>query len=140
MVDLRYNMLQNLWALCRRRTGKRMIFLIGCLDDDRLEGCCMLVPVDKITVQLHKWLLHLGCRARIGRVNAVCRKIFHATRAARKLLCTYAKPQQVFGVKTGLQKKWRRIYRAIPLSNAKIYSIIFYSPGVCFYGIACCVA
>lgn len=72
MVDLRYNMLRKPLGLSfaeEELEKEKNDILIGCFDDDRLEGCCMLVPVDKITVQLRQMAVTSGLQGKgIGRV------------------------------------------------------------------------
>ncbi len=57
MVDLRNTMLRKPLGLSfdegelEKETDN---ILIGCYEDDKLEACCMLVPKDKITIQLRQ--------------------------------------------------------------------------------------
>ena len=42
---------------------------IGCFDDDKLEGCCMLVPVNNATIQLRQMAVIAGLQGKgIGKV------------------------------------------------------------------------
>ncbi len=43
--------------------------LIGCFEDDKLEACCMLVPIDKHTIQLRQMAVSHALQGKgIGRV------------------------------------------------------------------------
>ena len=72
MIDLRYNMLRKPLGLAftdEELQKEKDDILIGCFDDDKLEGCCMLVPVDKLTVQLRQMAVTSGLQGKgIGRV------------------------------------------------------------------------
>ena len=51
MIDLRYQMLRKPLGLSFTQdemTAERDHILLGCFDDDKLEGCCMLVQKKKI--------------------------------------------------------------------------------------------
>ena len=72
MVDLRYNMLRKPLGLSftdEEINQEKTYIHIGCFDDDKLEGCCMLVPKDKDTVQLRQMAVISGLQGKgIGRV------------------------------------------------------------------------
>jgi GNAT superfamily N-acetyltransferase len=72
MVDLRYNMLRKPLGLTfseeELEAEKNNIHLC-CFDDDKLEGCCMLVSKDNNTVQLRQMAVVSGLQGKgIGRV------------------------------------------------------------------------
>ena len=72
MVDLRNNVLRKPLGLSfspDELQQEKNDILIGCFDDDKLEGCCMLVPKDKVTVQLRQMAVTSGLQGKgIGRV------------------------------------------------------------------------
>jgi predicted GNAT family N-acyltransferase len=72
MVELRYHLLRKPLGLSFTKeeleNEKGNIF-IGCYDDDRLEGCCMLVPINKDTIQLRQMAVLSGLQGKgLGRV------------------------------------------------------------------------
>jgi len=72
MVDLRYQILRRPLGLSftqeELELEKDNIHL-GCFDDERLEGCCMLVPIDKSTIQLRQMAVISGLQGKgIGKV------------------------------------------------------------------------
>ena len=71
-IDLRYHILRKPLGLSftqdELETEKENIH-VGCFDDDRLEGCCMLVPKDKTTIQLRQMAVTSGLQGKgIGKV------------------------------------------------------------------------
>src|SRR6476659_7077992 len=72
MVELRYMMLRKPLFLTfseEELNEDQMYIHIGCFDDDKLEGCCMLVPKDNNTVQLRQMAVIFGLQGKgIGRV------------------------------------------------------------------------
>lgn len=72
MVDLRYQMLRKPLGLSfsdDELALEKNYVHIGCFDDDKLEGCCMLVPKDKNIVQLRQMAVISGLQGKgIGRV------------------------------------------------------------------------
>lgn len=72
MVDLRYQMLRKPLGLSfsdDELAIEKNYVHIGCFDDDKLEGCCMLVPKDKNIVQLRQMAVISGLQGKgIGRV------------------------------------------------------------------------
>jgi predicted GNAT family N-acyltransferase len=72
LIDLRYNMLRKPLGLTfseEEIDAEKENIHIGCFDDDKLEGCCMLVPKDKDTVQLRQMAVVSGLQGKgIGRV------------------------------------------------------------------------
>ena len=72
MVDLRYNMLRKPLGLSFSEADlneEKNNIHIGCFDDDKLEGCCMLVPKDNNTIQLRQMAVVSGLQGKgIGHV------------------------------------------------------------------------
>lgn len=72
MVELRYLLLRKPLGLTFSKDEleeEKNNILIGCFDDRKLEGCCMLVPVDKASVQLRQMAVISGLQGKgIGRV------------------------------------------------------------------------
>ena len=72
MVDLRYNMLRKPLDLSfseEELKEEENNIHIGCFDDDKLEGCCMLVPKDNSAIQLRQMAVVSGLQGKgIGRV------------------------------------------------------------------------
>jgi predicted GNAT family N-acyltransferase len=72
LIDLRYNMLRKPLGLTfseEELNDEKTNIHIGIFDDDKLEGCCMLVPKDNETVQLRQMAVISGLQGKgIGRV------------------------------------------------------------------------
>ncbi|MBG9375814.1 GNAT family N-acetyltransferase [Panacibacter sp. DH6] len=72
MVDLRYQILRRPLGLSftqEELEQEKNNIHIGCFDDDKLEGCCMLVPLDKSLVQLRQMAVISGLQGKgIGKV------------------------------------------------------------------------
>ena len=72
MVDLRYHLLRKPLGLTfndEELTQEKNYIHIGCFDDDKMEGCCMLVPLNTETVQLRQMAVTFGLQGKgIGRV------------------------------------------------------------------------
>ena len=72
MVDLRYQILRRPLGLSftqEELEQEKSNIHIGCFDDDKLEGCCMLVPIDKSLVQLRQMAVISGLQGKgIGKV------------------------------------------------------------------------
>jgi len=72
MVELRYQMLRKPLGLSftqEELAQEKGNIHIGCFDDDKLEGCCMLVPKDSSTIQLRQMAVISGLQGKgIGRV------------------------------------------------------------------------
>jgi predicted GNAT family N-acyltransferase len=57
MLELRNTILRRPLGLSfdgEDLSGEKDNILLGCFEDDKLEACCMLVPVDKHTIQLRQ--------------------------------------------------------------------------------------
>ena len=72
MVDLRYHILRKPLGMSftqEELDEEKNNIHIGCFDDDKLEGCCMLVPVNNATVQLRQMAVIAGLQGKgIGKV------------------------------------------------------------------------
>ena len=72
MVDLRYQILRRPLGLSFTQEElelEKNNIHIGCFDDERPEGCCMLVPIDKGTIQLRQMAVISGLQGKgIGKV------------------------------------------------------------------------
>lgn len=72
MVELRYQVLRKPLGLNFTKEdleGENNFTHIGCFDDDKLEGCCMLTPAGEQTVRLRQMAVSDGLQGKgIGRV------------------------------------------------------------------------
>jgi GNAT superfamily N-acetyltransferase len=72
MVDLRYNMLRKPLGLDFTKDElekEKDDILIGCFEDDHLEGCCLLTKIDNKTLRLRQMAVISGLQGKgIGRV------------------------------------------------------------------------
>jgi N-acetylglutamate synthase-like GNAT family acetyltransferase len=71
MVDLRYQILRKPLGLVFNQNElekEKNDILIGCFEDDKLEGCCILTPLDNKTVRLRQMAVIDGLQGKgIGR-------------------------------------------------------------------------
>ncbi len=72
MVDLRMHILRRPLGLDfthEELEKEKSDVLIGCFDDDKLEGCCLLTKTDDKTVRLRQMAVNAGLQGKgIGRV------------------------------------------------------------------------
>jgi len=72
MVDLRYHILRKPLGMSftqEELNEEKDNIHIGCFDDDKLEGCFMLVPINNATVQLRQMAVIAGLQGKgIGKV------------------------------------------------------------------------
>ena len=72
MVDLRYNVLRKPLGLTftpEDLEQEKNDVLMGCFDDDKLEGCCLLTPFSKNALRLRQMAVGMGIQGKgIGRV------------------------------------------------------------------------
>jgi predicted GNAT family N-acyltransferase len=72
MIDLRYHILRKPLGLSftqEELDDEKKNIHIGCFDDEKLEGCCMLVPLDNATIQLRQMAVISGLQGKgIGKV------------------------------------------------------------------------
>ena len=79
--------------------------LIGCFDDDKMEGCCMLVPLDDNTVQLRQMAVTSGLQGKgIGRVLMQFAENIARDRSYKKLIMHARKTAVGFYEKIGYTK------------------------------------
>ena len=108
MVDLRYNMLRRPLGLTfseEELQGEINNILIGCFDDDKLEGCCMLVPKDTETLQLRQMAVISGLQGKgIGRVLMQFAENIARDRGYKKLIMHARKTAMGFYEKLGYKK------------------------------------
>jgi predicted GNAT family N-acyltransferase len=72
MVELRYHILRKPLGLDFSEADleqEKQDVLMGCFDDDKLEGCCLLTPVGKNALRLRQMAVGMGLQGKgIGRV------------------------------------------------------------------------
>lgn len=72
MVQLRYNILRKPLGLAfdeEELQSEKDDILIGCFDDDKLEGCCLLTPSGPKEVRLRQMAVKSGLQGKgIGKV------------------------------------------------------------------------
>ena len=107
MVDLRYNMLRKPLGLSFSEDElieEQNNIHIGCFDDDKLEGCCMLVPKDSNTIQLRQMAVIFGLQGKgIGRVLMQFAENIARDRGYRKIIMHARKSATGFYEKLGYQ-------------------------------------
>lgn len=109
MVDLRNNILRKPLGLSfspEELELEKEDILIGCFDDDRIEGCCMLVPKDKITVQLRQMAVLSGLQGKgVGRVLMQFAENISRDRGYKKIIMNARKTVTGFYEKLGYKIK-----------------------------------
>ena len=72
MVELRYHILRKPLGLDFSESDleqEKRDVLMGCFDDDKLEGCCLLTPVGESALRLRQMAVGMGLQGKgIGRV------------------------------------------------------------------------
>ncbi|HEY6978269.1 MAG TPA: GNAT family N-acetyltransferase [Chitinophagaceae bacterium] len=108
MVDLRYSMLRKPLGLSfseEELQEEKNNIHIGCFDDDKLEGCCMLVPKDDGTIQLRQMAVISGLQGKgIGRVLMQFAENIARDRGFKKLIMHARKTAMGFYEKLGYNK------------------------------------
>jgi predicted GNAT family N-acyltransferase len=108
MVDLRYNMLRKPLGLSfseAELNEEENNIHIGCFDDDKLEGCCMLVPKDNNAIQLRQMAVVSGLQGKgIGRVLMQFAENIARDRGYKKLIMHARKTAMGFYEKIGYNK------------------------------------
>ena len=108
MVDLRYHLLRKPLGLSFTEEdiqNEKNYIHIGCFDDGRMEGCCMLVPLDKSTVQLRQMAVTSGLQGKgIGRVLMQFAENISRDRGYKKLIMHARKTAAGFYEKLGYLK------------------------------------
>ncbi|HRH47907.1 MAG TPA: GNAT family N-acetyltransferase [Panacibacter sp.] len=108
MIDLRYQMLRKPLGLSFREDElqqEKEYIHIGCFDDDKLEGCCMLVPKDSTTIQLRQMAVTSGLQGKgIGRVLMQFAENIGRDRGYKKIVMHARKTATGFYEKIGYTK------------------------------------
>lgn len=105
MVDLRYQILRKplgLFFSLEELEQEKDDILLGCFDDDRLEGCCMLTQEDAKTVRLRQMAVFSGLQGKgIGRVLMTFAENIARDRGFRRLTMHARKSALGFYEKAG---------------------------------------
>ena len=108
MVELRYQILRRPLGLTftqEELNEEKGNFHIACYDDDRLEGCCMLVPIDNETIQLRQMAVISGLQGKgVGRVIMQFAENISRDRGYKKLIMHARKSAMGFYEKLGYKK------------------------------------
>ncbi len=108
MIDLRLHLLRKPLGMSfteKELEEEKNNILIGCFDDDKLEGCCMLVPKDKYMVQLRQMAVISGLQGKgIGRVLMQFAENIARDRGYKKLMMHARKTAIGFYEKLGYKK------------------------------------
>lgn len=108
VIDLRYQMLRKPLGLAfsqEELDQEKENILIGCFDDERIEGCCMLVPIDKNVMQLRQMAVISGLQGKgIGRVLMQFAENISRDRGYKKLIMHARKTAMGFYEKLGYKK------------------------------------
>ena len=108
MIDLRYQMLRKPLGLSFTQdemTAERDHILLGCFDDDKLEGCCMLKKKKKDTLQLRQMAVISGLQGKgIGRVLMQFAENIARDRGYKKVIMHARKTALGFYEKLGYKK------------------------------------
>ncbi len=108
MVDFRFNMLRKPLHLSfteEELEQEKNNILIGCFEDEKMEGCCMLVPKDTTTVQLRQMAVVSGLQGKgIGRVLMQFAENLASDRGYKKLIMHARKTAVGFYEKLGYNR------------------------------------
>ena len=108
MIDLRYHLLRKPLGLSfdeEELEGEKNNIHIGCFDEDKMEGCCMLVPKDKENIQLRQMAVTSGLQGKgIGRVLTYFAENVARDRGYKKILMNARKTAMGFYEKLGYSK------------------------------------
>ena len=108
MISLRYQLLRKPLGLSftdAELEEEKNDILIGCFDDDKLEGCCMLVSKDNNTVQLRQMAVVSGLQGKgIGRVLMQFAENIARDRGFKKLIMHARKTAVGFYEKLGYKR------------------------------------
>lgn len=108
MTDLRYQMLRKPLGMIftpEELEQERKHILLGCFDDDKLEGCCMLVHVDNERLQLRQMAVISGLQGKgIGRVLMQFAENIARDRGYKKVIMHARKTALGFYEKLGYNK------------------------------------
>jgi GNAT superfamily N-acetyltransferase len=105
MVDLRYQIMRKPLGLQFKPEDlqqEKDDILIGCFDDDRMEGCCLLTEIDKKTVKLRQMAVLSGLQGKgVGRVLMIFAENIARDRGYKKLIMHARKTAVGFYEKLG---------------------------------------
>jgi GNAT superfamily N-acetyltransferase len=105
MVDLRYQIMRKPLGLQFKQEDllqEKDDILIGCFDDDRMEGCCLLTEIDKKTVKLRQMAVLSGLQGKgVGRVLMIFAENIARDRGYKKLIMHARKTAVGFYEKLG---------------------------------------
>lgn len=108
MIDLRYHILRKPLGLSftqQELEEEKNNIHIGCFDDDKLEGCCMLVPLDNSTIQLRQMAVLSGLQGKgIGKVLMQFAENISRDRGYKKIIMHARKTAIGFYEKSGYTK------------------------------------
>ena len=108
MIDLRYHLLRRPLGLSftdEELESEKNNIHIGCFDDDKMEGCCMLVPKDKENIQLRQMAVTSGLQGKgIGRVLTTFAENVARDRGYKKIMMNARKTAMGFYEKLGYSK------------------------------------
>ena len=115
MVDLRYHILRKPLGLSFTQEElelEKENIHVGCFDDDKLEGCCMLVPIDKTTIQLRQMAVISGLQGKgIGKVLMQFAENISRDLGYKKLIMHARKTATGFYEKLGYSEVYQYWYR-----------------------------
>ena len=107
MVQLRYNILRKPLGLefdPEELKQEEQDILIGCFDDDRLEGCCLLTQTHRTEVRLRQMAVTSGLQGKgIGRVLLQFAENIARDRGYKKICMHARKSAQGFYEKLGYE-------------------------------------
>lgn len=105
MVDLRYQIMRKPLGLQFKPEDlllEKDDILIGCFDEDRMEGCCLLTEIDKKTVKLRQMAVLSGLQGKgVGRVLMIFAENIARDRGYKKLIMHARKTAVGFYEKLG---------------------------------------
>ncbi|CAN5446098.1 GNAT family N-acetyltransferase [soil metagenome] len=108
MIDLRYQILRKPLGLSftqQEMEEEKNNIHVGCFDDERLEGCCMLVPVDNFTIQLRQMAVLSGLQGKgIGKVLMQFAENISRDQGYKKIIMHARKTAVGFYEKSGYSK------------------------------------
>lgn len=108
MIDLRYQILRKPLGLSftqQEMEEEKNNIHIGCFDDERLEGCCMLVPLDNSMIQLRQMAVLSGLQGKgIGKVLMQFAENISRDQGYKKIIMHARKTAVGFYEKSGYTK------------------------------------
>lgn len=108
MINLRYLLLRKPLGLTfdeKELEEEKNDILLGCFDDERLEGCCLLTQVDAETVRLRQMAVVSGLQGKgIGKVLMQFAENIARDRRYKKVIMHARKTAVGFYEKSGYKK------------------------------------